>query len=154
MQKGLSPIIASVLLIAFSLAIAALLGGWFTSLTKTETETIEESATTTVNCTKAVMDIISVSCNSTSNEFRLALNNLGSIELYDLSTYAKIGIEDYQNSTGGPNSTNVWGPGEQIILRYGCTGYCSQNATVGKVRVSAGSCGNVYIEEEAGVTCS
>jgi hypothetical protein len=73
---------------------------------------------------------------------KVAINNLGDMELYDFSTLVKVNNTLYENSTGGPNSTFPLNPGEQAILIYFCsnTQYCAANATVENVRVSPGNC--------------
>jgi len=156
MEKGISPLIATVLLIAFTLSIAGLLGGWLTSLTKTETETIEAGAKRTINCTGALLDIVSVICSSSSQQLRIAINNLGQEELYDFSIFASVNNTFYSNSTGGLNSTSTLRTGEQYILVYGCsnTVYCAANATVMKVRVTPGNCPQAWMEQSFNAKCS
>ena len=156
MKKGLSPLVATVLLIAFTLSIAGLIGGWLTSLTKSQTSTIEQGSTTLINCTSALIDITDVVCSNSSQQLRIAIANLGDVELYDFSAFASINNTLYTNNTGGPNSTNTLRPGQQIILIYGCdrTQFCTNGATLTKVRVSAGNCPQVSLEHTANAKCN
>ena len=81
---------------------------------------------------------------------------MGHIDLYDFSTLVEVNNTFYLNSTGGPNSTNVLGPGEQTILTYFCDKdiYCAGDVSVEKVRISPGNCPQAYIEKTTrGVTC-
>lgn len=155
MRKGISPLIATVLLIAFTLSIAGLLGGWLSSLTKTQTETLEKTSREVVNCTGAIIDIVDVSCSSTNKQFKVTVSNIGSVDMYDFSIFAIINNTQYINSTGGPNSTYPLLPGEQAILAYGCdnTVYCVGNASVGRVRVTPGICPSAWVEESPGIKC-
>jgi flagellin-like protein len=154
MKKGLSPLIATVMLIAITLATSALIGAWFTSTIKVETEIIGESATKQINCTGALLDIVDVICSSTNQSLKIALTNLGYIELYNFSTIVKINNTFYDNSTGGPTSTDPLNPGEQIILSYYCSNtICIGNKTVEKVRVSPYNCPQAWTETNVRKTC-
>ena len=44
LMKGVSPLVASVLLIAFAIAVAGLYSGWITSFTKVTTEEVQEQS--------------------------------------------------------------------------------------------------------------
>ena len=90
-----------------------------------------------------------------NQQLKIGIHNTGDISLYDFSMITKINNTLYQNSTGGPNSTNPLEPGKQIILTYFCnsTTYCKQNATVQSVRISPGNCPQAWVEESPGITC-
>lgn len=153
-MKGLSPLLASVMLIAITFGVVGLVATWFTTMTRTQTEIIESGAIKEVNCTSARLDIVDVVCSNSTQELKIAINNIGQIELYDFSTLAKVNNTWYENSTGGPNSTHPLNPGRQTILVYGCgKEYCSGGAQVGTVRVSPSHCPQVFIEEDFSVTC-
>lgn len=156
MKKGLSPLVATVMLIAITLATSALLGSWFTSTIKIQTETIGESAIRQINCTGAILDIVDVICSGSNQSLKIALTNLGDIELYNFSTLAKIGETFYDNNTGGPNSHDPLNPGEQTILNYYCSNtlYCIANRTVEKIRVSPYNCPQAWIETNVKKTCT
>jgi flagellin-like protein len=156
MRKGISPLIATVLLIAFTLSIAGLLGSWLSTLTRTETENLEKSSKEIINCTGAMIDIIGVSCSATDKQFKVAVTNIGSIAMHDFSVFAIINKTQYVNNTGGPNSTYPLLPGEQAILVYGCdnTVYCSTNASIERVRITPGVCPSAWTEKNPAVSCS
>jgi flagellin-like protein len=50
MRKGISSIIATVLLIAFTVAVAGILSGWLTSFTTTSTQTVKSQSDTELTC--------------------------------------------------------------------------------------------------------
>jgi flagellin-like protein len=49
-MKGISPLVASVMLIAFTIAVAGIISIWLTSFAKTTTEEVTERATTEIEC--------------------------------------------------------------------------------------------------------
>ena len=155
MEKGVSPLIATVLLIALTLVIGGLLGSWLTSMSKTQTSTIEKGAEAQINCTSALLDIVDVICSNSTQKLQVVITNLGDIELYDFSVLVTIDNTFYQNSTGGPNSTNPLNPGEQAVLTYFCsnTEYCKGEAVVKSVRVTPSNCPQAYAEKTFSEVC-
>lgn len=150
MKKGISPLLATVILIALTLSVAALLGSWFTSVTRMQTGIIEEAATKQVNCTAAFLEIVDVACSGSTDNIKVTITNLGNeISLYNFSTLVTLNNTYYLNSTGGPNSTNPLNPGEQAILSYFCsnTTYCINGVKVAKVRVTSYICPDRYAEK-------
>jgi len=152
-MKGLSPIIATVMLIALTLSIVAILATWFSSLTKKQAEDIGTGASALVNCSTANIDLVGVLCSNTTNQLQIAIDNKGQTALYDFSVLVKINNTYYQNNTGGPNTTYPLSPGRQTILVYGCD-ICTTNAQVSLVRVTPGNCAQVFLEENIQVLCS
>ena len=152
----MSPLIATVMLIAITLGVSALLGSWFTSITKTQTEIIEETATKQINCTGALLSITDVICSSTNQQLKIAINNLGDIDLYEFSTLVKLNNTFYENNTGGPSLANPLKPGEQTILVYPCSNtlYCASNATVENLRVSPSNCPGAWTVSTDRKTCT
>ena len=156
MKKGISPLLATVILIALTLAVAALLGSWFTTVTRTQTDIIEKDITTQINCTSALLEITDVTCSGSDDNIKVTITNLGYESLYNFSTLVIINNTYYLNSTGGPNSTNLLKPGEQAILSYYCdnTTYCVNGINVGKIRVTSHVCPDRYAEKTfADKTC-
>ena len=155
MKKGLSPLLATVMLIALTLSVVGLIGSWFISMSRSQMEEIEERGETQIECTNALLDIVDVICSNSTEELKIAVNNIGQINLYDFSTFVEVNNTFYQNSTGGPNSTYVLAPGGQTILVYHCDKdlYCAGGATIDKVRITPSNCPQVYVEESVGVTC-
>jgi len=150
-MKGISPLIATVLLIAFTLSVAGLLGGWFSGLTKTQTETIEKSSVELMNCTGAVISIVNVLCNN--NTLRIVVANEGNNALYGFSTFAQVGETNYINSTGGPDINSPLMPGGQTTLEYGCS-ICTEGARITKIRISTSNCPTAWREKLLSLVCS
>ena len=69
-KKGISPIVASVLLIAFSTAIAAIVGTWATSYTESKLTTME-------SCQNINLIAPDFDYNSTTKEGSLVVQNTG-----------------------------------------------------------------------------
>jgi len=94
MNKGISPFIASVLLISFAIAVAGVYGGWFQSFINTITGTIEERETVRVECTYGGIALDDVEYNSTSGYLT------GKIENTDIIPLGNIDLEIfYDNAT-------------------------------------------------------
>lgn len=99
MRKGVSPLIAAVMLIAITVSLAILIMGWFTNLTKSTTDTVTNRTTETVSCTSARVSIESIYLNAgTSGSARIIVKNGDS---------RSIGINSVQlfNRTGDNFST-------------------------------------------------
>lgn len=87
-MKGISPLIASVLLIAFTLGVAAIIGTWLASVSKTGTETVGGQFGKEVNCSGTVLDIVDALCHGTTN-VTVMLQNKGSIPLTNSTFYMR-----------------------------------------------------------------
>lgn len=85
-RKGISPIIASVLLLAVSLAVVGIFSGWAPQLAQDITEQTSQTATDTLNCNEASLEIRSAYYNS--GTATVALRNSGSQNLTDITIAA------------------------------------------------------------------
>ena len=96
-MKGVSPLIAAVLLVAFTVAIATLIMGWFSTFTRTTTSTVSNKTSTAIGCSNAQISIEDVYVKNATliNETRVTVivKNTG---------YATIGLNSLQvyNTTG------------------------------------------------------
>lgn len=72
--KGISPLIAVILLIAFTLVVAGILAGWTTNFARERTTSISQ-------CLDARVIIYSANYDSTNNEIKLVVYNNGKIPL-------------------------------------------------------------------------
>jgi len=129
--KGISPLIASVLLIAFTLVAAAILGGWLTSMTKSSTDTVGSELAKQVNCSKITLDVIDALCHNNTN-VTVSLHNIGSISLTNPSFYMR--TDDQTACTSSQNET-ISGGG---ITKYeiNCTNF-GVNKTLNFIRATA-----------------
>lgn len=64
-RKGISPLIAAVLLIAFTMAVAGILTAWVTSFTQSTTEDVGNESDRLIECSYAGLDITSASFDGT-----------------------------------------------------------------------------------------
>ena len=98
-MKAISPLLAGVLIISFTLAVAAILSGWFTTISKTQTKTLETGLASQVECSKGLLDIVSIDCST--DLVRMAINNLGTIQLTNITYFLKFSNNDtYSNHCG------------------------------------------------------
>lgn len=142
-KKGLSPIVASVLLIAFALTVAAVLGGWFTSLTRTQTETVSGISTTQLNCTKGALTIVAT--NFSNNDSNVVFSNTGTV---DLSGGFDLYVEDSSGNFDTNNITTDLLKGHTTNIST--TGGYLTGSSLSKVRVTSKSCPSVSIEKTSG----
>ena len=95
MKKGISPLIATVLLIAFTIAIAVIIMRWGTDFVKNITKSTEESTEMALKCTDLKIEMSDIDC--TDN--KLKLTNNGNIEIksvkFRIYTADDVEIEDY-----------------------------------------------------------
>jgi flagellin-like protein len=153
MEKGLSPLMASIILIALTLTVAAFLGSWLTSMTKSQTGTVERGGEKLINCTNARLDIAAVSCSNPQGQLKIAVTNIGQFELYNFSIFVKLGPNFLSNSSyPGIGNLNA---GEQIIFTQPCskTTECINGTVVNLVRITPGNCPQSFTEETFDVTC-
>lgn len=87
-RKGISPIIASVLLLAVSLAVVGIFSGWAPELTQDVTQSTSNSTYETIQCNEASVEIRSAYFDSGSNEVTLSVRNNGDEDLNNLSLVA------------------------------------------------------------------
>ena len=100
-MKGISPLIAAVLLIAFTVAIATMVMGWFSTLTRETTATVSNKTTEAVSCSNAQISIEEVYVTAGSlatGSARVVVKNTG------FTTLGISGLQVY-NTTGHNFST-------------------------------------------------
>lgn len=150
-MKGISPLMAGVLMIAFTLAVAAIVGSWLTLISRTETAEIETGFRRTINCSKGVIDIVDVTCDSNGN-VDIVINNVGAIDLTD-------GFSTYAIDTADNTSTNVSATTSSLprgsMMKMEDSVKVTINGTLDKVRVTSMSCPSVWAEKTSiGDSCS
>jgi hypothetical protein len=79
-MKGISPVIASVILIGISIAVGVLLSSWVTHWVSSRTQEANNACVTSTN-----YKIDEASFNSETNIITLVITNLGSTEIYGFS---------------------------------------------------------------------
>lgn len=83
-MKGLSPIIASVFLIAIALTAATILAGWSASFASKETTLIQEKQESKIKCSNAGLAVDNVRYNCSAGKISLDAYNSGQISLSNL----------------------------------------------------------------------
>ncbi|HLC76960.1 MAG TPA: archaellin/type IV pilin N-terminal domain-containing protein [archaeon] len=104
-MKGISPLIASVLLIAFTVSIATLVSGWFSTLTRSTTTTVSNKTSESISCSNAQISIedVYISAGSVATgSARVIVKNNG---------YTTIGVNGLQiYNTTGQNFSSGFSP--------------------------------------------
>ncbi len=124
-ENGISPMIATVLLIAFTVAVAGIVGLWITTLTSTQTETTGSAAEKQVLCARSIITIDEVTSkfNTTSGGDSFNVTVVYSYGTEDLYYFNITLIDNIRNSfTATPvnvtnfNKTNPFRPGDSNVF--------------------------------------
>jgi flagellin-like protein len=140
--KGISPLIASVLLIAFTLSVAAIIGGWLSSMSKTATDTVGGQLSQQVNCSKVTLDVIDALCHNNTN-VTISLQDIGSIQLTNPSIY----IRTTDQTACVSNQTGTISAGGISIYEINCSNF-GTGKTLNFVRASTLCEGSISIYAE------
>ena len=135
MRKGISPLIASVLLIALVIGVAGIYSGWFSDFIKTITSMIEKHEDVRITCTYGDVSLRNLVYNTTSS------NLTGEVENTDIIPLGNIDLEIfYDNATKEDMDLNmILIPGEKDVFNIGIS------SNYQKVRVLT-NCSNVHDE--------
>ena len=142
-KKGISPLIASVILIAFVIAVAGIASTFFTGFTKEQKAAAESKGTTVVDCSDAVLNLDedTVSINTTEQSFSLVVSNTWS------STFDGLRVIVFNSSAAGtciPSPTSV-DSGETVTLtNSSCANMPS--GLVSKIQVTTTTCAGIKSE--------
>ncbi|MFA4820554.1 MAG: archaellin/type IV pilin N-terminal domain-containing protein [Candidatus Aenigmatarchaeota archaeon] len=152
-MKGISPLIAAVLLIAFTVAIATLIMGWFSTLTRTTTSAVSNKTTEAVACSNAQISIPDVYITARENatgSARVVVKNTG---------YTTLAINSVQvyNTTGQNHSTGFasvsMGPGQTQTISLTSVGVATCPAGFSKAIVAT-NCGGIGDTFDGAPKCS
>ena len=81
-KRGISPLIATVLLIGFTVALAAMVMTWGSGFIKKTTEQTEKGASSTLKCASELgFEITKVTCNPDKSIASIKVDNRGAIDL-------------------------------------------------------------------------
>ena len=100
MTKGVSPLVASVLLIAATMSIAGILAFWASTFTRTQVESFNNQ-TIVSECNFATFDVYTCSYDSSAQRILLSLNNNGQVNLKNLVGYVQYADGNLTNITIG-----------------------------------------------------
>lgn len=96
--KGISPFIATVLLIAFTVAIGALISVWFTNVTSSQTQTVQSGSDALSKCASTSMTV---------NEVRYAGNGSSSLVNVTVSSSGTQSLKNVTISVTGGGATTT-----------------------------------------------
>ena len=83
-RKGISPILASVLLLAVTISVAGVFSGWAPNLAQTVTDQTGNQTEERLSCNQASAEFISANYDSGSSEVTVALRNTGGEDFDEL----------------------------------------------------------------------
>ena len=142
--KGISPLIATILLIAFTVAVGGIVSLWITGFTQTQTSQVSAGSTDQVQCGSSVLTVSSakfISGAANTVTFQVGYN-LGNIELTIPVAYSGCGAnlnDSTTSTTFQPSySSTTIKPGDTKVYLVNTSGSCGGSATtVDFVRIRA-----------------
>lgn len=102
-RKGISPLIAAVLMIAFTMAIASLFSGWIQETTSQSQENVNQQREQTLQCNQMGIDITDASAGEATVEQTRGETAIGNITVtwsYSDSTSPQQGYVNISSSRG------------------------------------------------------
>ena len=137
-SKGISEMIAVVLLIAFTVAVGGIVSIWLTGFMSITQESVEASSTNQTKCAGTYIDVISVTSSG------VIITNRGSQDISTIQCYTSDGTAIPQDepspgfgglSSGVSNST-TWGRGGNTSIL--CAGKCISIGVTGECKSGQG----------------
>jgi len=143
-MKAISPLIATVLLIAFTMAAAAIVFGWGTGFINAIFNPISDKGPKTVQCTFANLDVkkadVVYNFSGSSSTVNVTVYNSGSENLYNFSLgiITNSGVYTF-NPTNQYNETSPLAKGTAALLKTvnSSSGAPSGGETFTKLRITA-----------------
>lgn len=114
-SKGISPLVASVLLLAVTLSAASIFSGWGPNLVRLVTDETDKQTNTTIDCSQAGVEIISAKYFSSDSETSIVLSNTGRSDLDELRAAA------WQNNLPMNETTTSLVQGNQTVVNITTT---------------------------------
>jgi len=147
-KKGVSPIISTVLLVAFAIALATIVGPWLTGFTKDRGKEVDERGEKQVECVYSSIDFEQEDIYYNLNDdtypdstVNITITNSGSVDVYDpkISLHVNNRIYSYEPTKETDlNSSNRLEAGTQTYLVTNITDELS--GTLKDVRVVFQNC--------------
>lgn len=151
-MKGISPLVATVLLIAFTVAVAGLLSNWLTGFTSQTTQQVATSSTNTLSCSYGGISLGSLKFSSTSNTLAGNIENTGTVSLGNVSLqiiYSNKTVANYFLCTVGGVANNCTSKNISIIPRDLITFNVSAQSTYETLRIAT-NCSGVFDSATSG----
>ncbi len=141
-MKGISPLIAAVLLIAITVAIGTLVGGWISTFTKATTDKVSNRTAEAIDCTSANINIEDVYVISGLNGVtRAVVKNTGfsdGMTIQSAQAYNRTG----SNFTGAGTPITNFDKGSLVTIVFSNTSITSCPRDFSKVVVTT-TCGGI-----------
>lgn len=154
-MKGVSPLIATTMIVVLVFVLGALVGPWMYDLARSVTSKTENETTKNIECNYAAYDFNSdyetngVNWTSALNSLYAEIENTGTQNLYDFSFEAKMNgtlINHYEPTTATDRTeTAPLKPGQSIILNASIT-VNLDNTTVNSVKIINSICPDIAPE--------
>ncbi|MFH1105985.1 MAG: archaellin/type IV pilin N-terminal domain-containing protein [Candidatus Aenigmatarchaeota archaeon] len=149
-KKGLSPLIASVLLVAFTMAVAAIVVAWITGFVQQQTNTVGSRGENQVKCGYSILSIDKNEVSVVGNALNVTVTYSAGTETLNITGFS---VRDangntYVNTTSlsslAYNETKNMAVGSQIkFVNYILTGSVQSGVAWSEVRVT-GLCQNQF----------
>ena len=149
MRKGLSPLIASVLLVAFTMAVAAIIVVWITGFTQQQTANIGTRGERQVLCGYSVLSVDKDDVNVVGSNMNVTVTYSGGTETLNITgfTVRDVNGVTYVNATV-PNVDAVsrnWAVGSSNkFINYILSGTVPSGLALAEFRVT-GLCQSQYV---------
>ena len=130
-KKGVSPLIASVLLIAFTLSIGAFMSTWLQEITKKQTSEAAENSKP--ECQFANLNIQNVTFTNSTTKLRIDVENTGTKSVAIRSV--RIIYSNDSNAEANFSRTTINAGDSYVLTMYNTTDNASINENIRKLRL-------------------
>ena len=103
-MKGISPLVATVLLIALTVGIGGVIGFWLTGFTQTSTQIVAQQGQLQIICQNGAIDVVNLKyCNNNitgtvRNNGRIALGNITVQVIFNNASQVNLALNDSSGS--------------------------------------------------------
>ena len=143
-MKGISALIASVLLVAFVVSVGLLVMGWFTTLTRSTTVSVSNKTDEGVSCSSAavsVEDVYITAGNNTTGSSRAIIKNTGYTDNL-IITSAELYNTTGHNHTASSLPIGDFDKGEIVTLSFPSSSVTTCPTVFSRVVVTT-NCGGI-----------
>lgn len=151
MKKGISPIFASILLIAITVLVAGIVMSWMTQFSETQTDVISNRSTGIIQCTAADIEIQAVYLDFKANVSRLTVRNSGRVD--DVIISAKVYNNLGQNTANITEFPITFVKGDLMSLELNMTGVIETCANFSQATVSTSCTSDAFTSSDPGLYC-
>ena len=139
-MKGVSPLVASVLLLAIVVSLSVIIGGWINTLSKDTTSTVSNRTSEAISCSSSDLTVEALYItNGTSGTARAQVRNQG-FQAITLTSAQLINRTGHNHST--TNSLGSLAKGEIVQLSFSGVGVTSCPTDFSRLVVTT-TCGGV-----------